>query len=153
MSDDEKKSAKRATDKWNRTLRLTFSYEGSTVRLVSSQSIEMKPPPAELEPIKKDQAGFYYELVDTHGRPLYQHVIHNPIRLEEEIFSSEPNAPILTQKVEDPRGIFELLVPDAPDAHSVILFSSPLDPAESGRPAAELARFQLTDKARHEGEQ
>ena len=151
--EDHERSQTNSSANWKRTLRLTFEYEGSTVRLVSSQSIEMKPPPAELEPIKKDQAGFYYELVDAHGRPLYQHVIHNPIRLEEEVFSPEPNAPILTQKVEDPRGIFELLVPDAPDAHSVVLFSSPLDPAESGRPAGELARFQLKDKPRHGGEQ
>ena len=153
MADDNEEPAKRASEKWNRTLRLTFSYEGSTVRLISSQSIEMKPPPAELEPVKKGQTGFWYELVDAHGRQLYQRVVHNPIRVEDEIFSSEPNAPILKQKIEDPRGTFELLIPDVAGAHSVVLFSSPLEPAESGRPAAELARFQLTDKPRHGGEQ
>jgi hypothetical protein len=144
MADDKKGSARRV-DKSNRTLRLTFSYEGGTVRLVSSQSIEMKPPPAEPEPIKEGQAGFWYELVDADGRQLYQRVVHNPIRVEDEIYSSEPNAAILRRKIEVPRGTFELLVPNVPGAHSVILFSSPLEPAESGRPAAELARFRLTD--------
>jgi hypothetical protein len=144
MADDKKGSAQRV-DKSNRTLRLTFSYEGGTVRLVSSQSIEMKPPPAEPEPIKEGQAGFWYELVDADGRQLYQRVVHNPIRVEDEIYSSEPNAAILRRKIEVPRGTFELLVPNVPGAHSVILFSSPLEPAESGRPATELARFRLTD--------
>ena len=145
MADDKKGSSQRVSDKWNRTLRLTFSYEGSTVRLVSSQSIEMTPPPAEPEPIKEGQAGFWYELVDPDGRQLYQRVVHNPIRVEDEIYSSEPNAAILRKKIEVPHGSFELLVPNVPGAHSVILFSSPLEPAESGRPAVELARFRLTD--------
>jgi hypothetical protein len=152
MTDDKDGSAKRASSQWNRTLRLTFSYEGSIVRLVSSQSIDMKPPPAEPAPIQKGQSGFWYELTDAHGRQLYQRVVHNPIRWEDEIYSAEPNAPILRQKIADPRGTFELLVPDVPNRHSVVLFSSPLEPAESGRPAAELARFQLTDKPRQGGE-
>ena len=99
MTDHKDGSAKRVSSQWNRTLRLTFSYEGSNVRLVSSQSIDMKPPPAEPEPIQKGQSGFWYELTDAHGRQLYQRVVHNPIRMEDEIYSSEPNAPILGRRL------------------------------------------------------
>ena len=151
--ENQERSRTNASANWKRTLRLTFAYEGSSIRLMSSQSVDMKPPPAELEPIKKGQSGFWYEVVDAHGRQLYQRVVHNPVRFEEEVFSSEPNAPILRQKIDHPHGVFELLVPDLLDARSVILFSSPLDPAESARPAEELARFQLTDKPQHGGEQ
>jgi hypothetical protein len=130
----------------SRTLRLTFGYEGSTVRLVSLMSVEMITPPASLTPIHEGQSGFWYELRDQTGRVLYQRPLHNPIRVEAEVFPENQTEPIRHVALRDPRGTFDLLVPDIAEGDSVVLFSSPLKPEDSAAPARELARFRLKDE-------
>lgn len=127
----------------NRTLRLTFSYEGSAVRLVSRQSVEMITPPSSPVVIREGQTGFWYELRDREGHPLYQRAAHNPIRFDVEVFSDDPQQSITRQKVDNPRGTFVLFVPDTPEGYSIVLFSSPLNPEEATQPAKELASFPV----------
>jgi hypothetical protein len=130
----------------SRTLRLTFSYEGGTVRLVSRMSVDMIAPAASPTPIREGQSGFWYELRDRSGRVLYQRALHNPIRIESEVYPVDQTQPIRHVPVNRPRGNFDLLVPDMAEADNVILFSSPLDPANSAAPARELARFRLKEE-------
>lgn len=128
---------------WSRTLRLTFSYEGSNVRLVSRQSVEMMPPPSDPLTPQEERSGFWYELQDEQERVLYRRVVHNPIRFEAEVFSHHPEVPLTRIKVDNPQGAFQLLVPETDEAAALVLFSSPLEPEFSGEPARELVRFDL----------
>ena len=60
---------------------------------------------------------------------------------------SRPGGQPTRQTVEQPRGTFSLLVPALPGGQDVVLFSSPLtpdDPRSLARPAAELARVDIT---------
>jgi len=142
----------RASQQSKRTLRLTFSYEGSVVRLVSRQSVEMITPPASSVPIREGQTGFWYELRDQGGHLLYQRAVQNPIRFDVEVFSDDPQQSISRQKVDNPRGTFVLFVPDIPEGYSVVLFSSPLNPEEATQPAKELARFIVAQEPKGEGQ-
>ncbi len=135
-----------------RTLRLTFSYQGSNVRLDSQQSVEMITPPPNPYPIQEGQTGFWYELRDREGHILYQRAVHNPIRFDVEIYSNDPPQSMSRQKVDNPSGIFVLFVPDVPEGHSVVIFSSPLNPEDARKPAQELARFTIAQESR-EGKQ
>jgi hypothetical protein len=130
-----------------RTLRLTFSYEGDTVRLISRERLEMIPPPSEPVAIREGQSGFWYEVRDTDERILYQRVLQNPIQFDVEVFTSDPNQMLTRQRVANPRGVFVLTAPEIEGAATLVLFSSPLEPARSGQPATELARFDLRPRA------
>lgn len=127
----------------NCSLRLTFSYEGSDVRLVSMKSIEMLSPPSDPIQTKKGQAGFWYELRDDRGRTLYRRVIQNPIKFSVEVRSNNPKRPLEWQKVNEPRGTFTLIAPDLAEAKTIELISSPLEPEGMLKPAGELTRFKL----------
>jgi len=128
-----------------RTLRLIFEYEGNTVRLVSQQRVSMIPPPSTsiLDP-QEGQTGFWYELRDNQDLSVYSRVVANPIPLECEVFSDDPNESIRRQEIEVAQGTFVLLAPDIPEAASVVLFSPPLQLTERAGGTTELARFDLT---------
>jgi hypothetical protein len=133
----------RSYERFYRTLRLTFAYEGSAVRLVSRMSVEMLLPKPNAVPIREGQSGFWYELRDNRDRVLYQRAVHNPIRFDVEIFPEDQKEPIRRRALANPRGTFDLLVPDVPEGDSVVLFSSPSEPERSTGPAHELGRFSL----------
>lgn len=126
-----------------RTLRLTFSYEGANVQLISQQSVEMMPPLPEPVPLQAGQSGFWYELRDESDRILYQRRVHNPIQFEMTVYSNDPEIPMKKINVENPQGVFELLAPDIKEVQKIVLFSSPIDPERAANPATELARFEL----------
>lgn len=138
------KNVTQATEKPNRTMRLTFSYEGSNVRLASMQKIEMLAPQSDTIRVQEGQAGFWYELRDVEGRTLYRRVIQNPIKFAFEV-RSDPERPLAWKKVSGPRGEFVLLMPELEQAKTLVLFSSPLEPEGSPGPAKELTRFNLEE--------
>jgi hypothetical protein len=94
------------------------------------------------------QPGFWYELHDGQDRSVYQRTTQNPIRFDAEVFTGEPKESIRRQEVSSPRGTFVLLVPDVPEAESIVLFGAPLPPriTSEGRPAKEVIRFPLRGK-------
>ena len=51
--------------------RLTFTYEGDQVRLVSEQHVDMILPPSQPPDELERQAGFSVILRDEHGQPVY----------------------------------------------------------------------------------
>jgi hypothetical protein len=55
-------------------LRLTFSFEGSAVQLLSQQSLDMLPPSDSLDGFTS-QASFWYELRDDSAQPVYRRII------------------------------------------------------------------------------
>ncbi|MDQ6907015.1 MAG: hypothetical protein M3176_09315 [Chloroflexota bacterium] len=143
-------NSRRPDQKSYRTLRLTFEYAGRAVRLVSRQSVEMVTPAPNPTPISEGQTGFWYELRDHAGRILYQRALHNPIRFDVEVFSNDPKEPIHRRPVDNPRGTFELLVPDTLEGDTVVIFSSPHDPERAAEPAVELSRVSLRQEPKDE---
>jgi hypothetical protein len=69
--------------------------------------------------------------------------MESPIRFDAEVFSAEEKESIRRQEVLKPQGAFVLLVPDAPEADSIVLFGSSSAPKTATLPARELARFKL----------
>jgi len=133
---------------YNRALRLTFEYEGSTVKLVSSQSVEMILPPTESLAGHEGQTGFWFTVSDAQGKALYRRSVHNPIPYDREVFSNDPKHPSVQRvPVAKPKGTFVVLVPDIQEAKAVQLFSNPFNVAGHGQPAREFARFNLVPQA------
>jgi hypothetical protein len=128
----------------NPALRLTFEYEGSTIRLVSAQSLDMVALPSDHLRKLSDLAGFWYELQGTKGETVYRRVIHNPLQTGVEGPVGEHGPELAWETASQPlKGTFIVLVPDLPEARHIVVFSSPPGPEQTGQPAREIARFPL----------
>lgn len=125
------------------SLRLTFEYEGREVRLIAQERVMKMSPPSEIFQEYEGRAGFWYDVTDAQGHLLYRRAIQTPIRFDVEVFSNDPKVGIVRRKLADPRGRFSLVVPDMPEATTLIFFSSPPEPEFAHEPAQEFARFEL----------
>jgi len=135
-----------------RVLRLTFSYEGNKIRLVSRQSVEMILPPSDPGQGYEGESGFWYSLNDPQERTVYRRVMQSPIRHDVEVFSDDPKESISRAEVSNPRGSFVLLVPDVAEARTLSLYSHSLRPQSAATPSSsEIARFDL-DAQENQGE-
>jgi len=126
------------------SLRILIEYEASRVTMVAVEPVATIAPPADTDPVKEGASGFWYELRDENGRTLYRRVIRNPITIAHEVRTGEPDRPFAWKQAREVRGEFHLLVPDLALATTLVLFSSPLEPARAAEPAKELSRFKLS---------
>jgi hypothetical protein len=134
-------------------VRLTFSYAGDEVKLVSQQAVQMVVPPS--DPVKsyKKEKGFWAELKGDQDKTLYRQVMHNPTRNDAEVFSDDPNQSISRAPAPQRKGVFVVVVPQVAEAAHVALSRSPDPrPTKAGAmqarslaaaPATEIARFKL----------
>ncbi|HVQ38794.1 MAG TPA: hypothetical protein VMS31_14750 [Pyrinomonadaceae bacterium] len=138
-------------------MRLTFSYSGDQVKLVSQRPVEMSVPPS--DPVKGygRQKGFWAELKNEDNRTLYRRIMHNPTRNDAEVFSDDPEEGISRAPAPKRKGVFVVVVPNTAQGQEVTLCRSSGPPA-GGRaltgpestvrslaagPAQEIARFKL----------
>lgn len=151
------KSAKpRKAAKSPKAMRLTFSYEGDDVKLLSQQPVEMTVPPSDAIGYG-GQKGFWAELMSDKNKTLYRHVMHNPTRNDAEVFSPDPAIGVSRAPAPKRTGVFTVVVPDKGKGHSVRLCRSPVKKSEqtalpkaergvrslAGAPAEEFARYKL----------
>lgn len=109
----------------NMAIRLTFSYEGNDIKLISKQNIEkVLQPPSLQSHIQQGQTGSWYELSDENQRLLHRQIIDNPIKVDAEVFSDTES--ISRVKLSEIRGTFSIVVPNIPESKNFDLFSSPV---------------------------
>lgn len=141
----------KSTAKSTKAVRLTFSYEGDKVKLISQQVVEMTVPPS--DPVKgfEKHKGFWAELKSKQDKTLYRRVMHNPISNDAEVFSDDPEQSISREPAPKRKGVFVVVVPDTIEGQEVTLSGSSPDRrgpmrgirALAGKPAREIARFKL----------
>ena len=134
-----------------KAMRLTFSYEGDDVKLISQKRAEMMVPPS--DPVKgfDKQKGFWAELKNERDKTLYRQVMHNPTRNDAEVFPETPGQSISREPAPERKGVFVVVVPDTGKGEEVTLSRS--SPEEQGptsglralasKPATEIMRFKL----------
>ena len=146
-----KSKSSKALAKSPKAMRLTFSYDGDEVKLVSQQPVEMVVPPS--DPVKgfADHKGFWAELKSEQDKTLYRRVMHNPTRNDAEVFSDDPEQSISREPAPRRKGVFVVVVPDTDKGNEVTLSRSSAEtkgPARgiralASKPATEIARFKL----------
>lgn len=147
-----KKPAK-SSPQSTKALRLTFSYDGDKVKLISQQRTEMIVPPSDSVTGFRQQKGFWAEVKSESDKTLYRQVMHNPTRNDAEVFP-DPDTPgesISRQPAPKRKGVFVVVVPDTEKGNEVTLSRSSPDETgpESGiralasKPATEILRFKL----------
>lgn len=130
-------------------MRLTFSYDGDEVKLVSQQRVDMTVPPS--DPLKnyQKQKGFWAELKNESDKTLYRRVMHNPTRNDAEVFSDDPEKGISREPAPKRKGVFVVVVPDKGEevalSRSTPEKKGPMRGIRSlaSKPAKEILRFKL----------
>lgn len=146
-----KTSAKATAPETMKAMRLTFSYDGDDVKLISQQRAEMMVPPS--DPLKGygKHKGFWAELKNERDKTLYRHVMHNPTRNDAEVFPETPGQTISREPAPKRKGVFVVVVPDVDKGEEVTLSRSSPEaegPASgllslASKPATEIMRFKL----------
>ena len=106
-----------------RAWRLTYEYDSRGISLVAQQRVAMAAPPDDSDLTYAARAGYWVEVRDSGGHGLYRQVLANPIRSHFEAHSRVPGA--RPESVATPartKGAFQVVVPDLPEAHDVVLF-------------------------------
>lgn len=99
--------------------RLTFSYDGEDIRLVAQQRVAMTAPPDDSPRTYAARAGTWVEVRDADGHGLYRQALADPVRHGYEAHSPTGASREVTPQA--PSGVFEVVVPDLPGAHDVVL--------------------------------
>jgi hypothetical protein len=119
--------------------RLTFEFDGSTIRQISEQRVEMTVPSSHPTSEYSGHTGFWFELRDANENTIYRRVMADPLLGYHEVPSSQgtfTHSPITVSPQ-----VFELVVPELPTAESLVIFGTlPERLAPIGTPAQEAAR-------------
>ncbi len=139
-----------------KAVRLTFSYQGNQVKLVSQQPVDMTIPPSDELQGYAEHKGFWAELKNKQNKTVFRRVLHNPTRNDAEVFPDDSEHSISRQPTPDRKGVFVVVVPHTDAGHEVTLsrstaqVSQPVAGMRASRlrslastPAKEFARFKL----------
>jgi hypothetical protein len=101
--------------------RLTYEYDADGVRLSAQQRVATMAPPDDSELTHAARAGYWVELRAADGHGLYRQILVDPFRTTVEAHSSDPAVGSTHVTRSDPAGVFQVVVPDLPDADEVVL--------------------------------
>ncbi len=136
------------TPQYTHSLRLTFSYSGTEVRLAGVERVAVLAPAAVTPPPEGEQAGYWIEVRDSAGNLLYHRPLHDPIRADIEVFGDEPGGPIYRVSNEKREGEFDVLVPDLPEASAFVLYGTPAEARTAGTASKELLGHDFAELRR-----
>jgi hypothetical protein len=123
-----------------KALRLRLSIDRGRVELRSLLPVDTLTPPADPAP-GTDMSGFWVELRDEENRTLYRRVLPDLLQGTHEIFTGNPDEPIVRAPRAPGPMPFIVIVPDVPEAREVVFYGNPAE--DHDRPAYELARLEL----------
>jgi len=132
-----------------RAIRLTFSYVGSRIELISAEQLIMFVPPSDPMERGSERSGFWFELRGGNDEPLFRRIIAHPIETDREVFPENATDEIVREPVKDPKGVFSIVIPEISAARTLSFVGSP---SESSRrhyePAREIERFSISEVIR-----
>lgn len=126
-----------------RSTRLIFSYEGETIKLLSSRTLEMTSPPSDSPELGKGEVGFWLEIRDREDLLRYRRVMPNPVKTATEVRTGDPDRPLAWQKVSNPKGEFVVVVPEIEGAQELLFVNSQPEKRKGAKSARRIIRFKL----------
>jgi hypothetical protein len=133
----------------NRAIRLLIEYDRSGFSISKSWHIETLAPASHSLETRLNASGFWIELRDGSDKLLYRRVLHDPAPVDVEVF--DPDRGLRRVALDEPKGVFTVLVPDLPDAEEIAIVSSPIDLRKRESTARQVARLPLPGRKRRRG--
>ncbi len=127
-----------------KSTRLNFVYNDRDIELVSWNRLNKISPPSDPIENYQDESGWWVILSDEKGNVVYRQIIHNPIRIEKELFSDRNEGGVSWEipDAAEQRGEFSVLVPDIPVATHLSLYGS-FEEDEVSVPSWEILTLEL----------
>jgi len=128
-----------------RTLRVTFEYNGGEFRIANQMRVEKITPPTMTPcPDAATAAGYWVELRDRRGRCLFHRLLPDAIRDSAEIYPGKNQ--LARTPLRQVAGRFEVLLPDLPEADSVVIMGHPVssEGLKQHQRARVLAKFKIS---------
>jgi hypothetical protein len=126
--------------------RVTFAYDGDRVRVIGRQRIDTVSPPDDSDVISDRSAGFWVEVRDEHQESLYRQVIANPLNDQPEVYSPDPSEALARVEASRPAAVFQVLVPDHPSGHDIVLHGRLSSSEVTERASRQLVRAVLREQ-------
>lgn len=125
------------------SLRLTFEYEGRSVRLRDVQPVDAVAPAPPVS--ARGTGGFALEMRDGEGQLLFRRMLDDPVTgsVELPVGDRDAERPFERVTVEQPSGTFVVMVPAVAASTEVALFDRREGPEEGLKDVQPLARFDL----------
>jgi hypothetical protein len=116
---------------------ILMEFRDSGFRVVEVTALEVvispsQPLPAELGKV----SGFWFELQSEEGGVRYRGIVDHPLLVRSE--PPDDTAESVTVAVQ---ALFSMVIPRVRPGEDLVIFSSPLEPGETGRPAREILRL------------
>ena len=122
-------------------VRMIFEYEGDTIRLVSTQPVDVAVTGFDLAPEAALPPGHYVQLRTAEGLTLAQVAVRNGPSSSAEVFPETHGEPIVRTDLERASGAFTVVVPAAASARQIAVvevthrpFTEDLAPQEGVAP-------------------
>ncbi len=129
---------------WDTSTRLNFEYHDRDIELVSWNRLKKISPPSDPMENYEDESGWWVILTDGRGNVVYRQVIHNPIRIDKELFSYGRKGGVSWEipNAAEQNAEFSVLVPDIPTATHLSLYGS-FEEDEVSVPSWEILTLEL----------
>ena len=109
-----------------RALRLVFERTGAEVRLLDAIPIDIVVPRSgDLEVDDSERAGFAIRLIGEDGSLIYRRAMADPLGLEAEVYTGNPDAPWERVPIPQRTVRFDIVVPNTGGDDEVELVASP----------------------------
>lgn len=128
-----------------RAVRLVFEHRGDAITLVSRRRVEMLAPAPQRLVGRPDERGYWVELRDAEGRPLYRRTIGDPSRRDIEVPGADGER-LSRVPSHDEVNRFTVVVPFIGDVRTVsVVGAAAAASAVSDAGARDLASFDIHD--------
>ncbi len=126
--------------------RVTFAYDGDRVRVIGKQRVDTLSPPDDSDAIADAAAGYWVEVRTAEGESLHRQVLANPLNDQMEVYSPDPTQSLHRIEASKPSGVFQVLVPDDPNGHDIVLHGRLSSAEMNERTSRQLVRSVLREQ-------
>jgi hypothetical protein len=131
---------------------LTFRSTDDAIELADVQQVIQWVPPSEYLEERGDRSGYWLELRNAAGAPLFREDLPPTLGEDYEIFPEDPAGEIVRRPGTRRTHTFTIVVPEMTEAQQLALVGSPVVAERRSEAAADLATFDFAE-VRHRAAQ
>lgn len=129
-------------------IRIVFEYDADTLRVVSTERVDMMVPLSDPTDDYRGREGSWIELQNADGSTVYRQVLSHAIPSDVEALSDADGHPLTRRAVEHPKGTFVALLPELESARTLVVCHQPAGRIDAAAMTREALRIPFPPRAR-----